>query len=596
MFEGRWIGIGAGVLLLFAVSAGSAWAQPVSCEEVMVPMRDGVQLATDVYMPVNQGEGPFPVILERTPYNKGDCDNAHALYFASRGYVAVRQDERGRYDSEGVYYWLLDQAWHERQDGYDTIEWAGTQPWSTGKVGTMGLSFTCFNQYLTAPTRPPHLAAMFCAHSASNAYKDLYWAGGALHMIMPTWLLTQNEMVQPVPLYDPGRRGGYVGGDEAWRRWHENRLETGIAFGQSMLTRMMTNMIENPYYNDYWRQYAVDERWDEIDVPIFHYASWYDRYPHSQVAHYNGIRSQGGPAARESQKLFIGPWLHGAGLVTARVIGDLDFGPEAAIDYNGLRQRWFDYHLKGIDTGIMDEPPVEIFVMGANTWRHENEFPIAREVRTDYFFRAERSGSVESLNDGTLSTEPPGDEAPDTYAYDPRDPVPSIGGDLFIQPNGARDHRPADVRSLTFTTPVLEDDVEVTGLPVVVLHASSSAVDTDWTVALTDVHPDGYSQTIRQNILRARYREGDEAPVLMEPGEIYEFEIEMYPVSNLFRAGHRIRLTVSSSSFPKWYPNGNTGREMDEDMPGVVAENTIYHDAERPSRVILPIIPEGSPE
>ena len=590
----RPIAIGLGVFTLALLAAASAVAQPYNCEEVMVPMRDGTKLAADVYMPVNQGDGPFPVILERTPYNKGDCAHRFAPYFAQRGYVAIVQDERGRYNSEGVYHWLLDQAWHERQDGYDTIEWAGTQPWSTGKVGTQGLSFTCFNQYLTAPTRPPHLAAMFCAHSASNAYKDLYWAGGALHMIMPTWLLSQNEMVQPVPLDDPGRRTGYVGRDQAWLQWHQRRLETEMPIGQSMLTRMMTDMIENPYYNDYWRQYAVDEQWDQIDTPIMHYASWYDRYPHSQVGHFNGIQAQGMPNARDSQRLFVGPWLHGAGLINARVIGDLDFGPEAAIDYNGLRLRWFDYHLKGIDNGIMDEPKVSLFIMGANTWRREHEYPIAREVRTDYYFRADKADSVDSLNDGTLSTEAPGDEAPDTYEYDPRDPVPSIGGDQFIQPMGARDNRPADVRSLTFTTPVLEEDTEVTGMPTVELWASSSAVDTDWTVTITDVHPDGYSQTLRQNILRARYREGDEAPVLMSPGEVYKFVIEMYPISNLFKAGHRIRMTVSSSAFPKWLPNGNTGREMDEDMPVIIAENTIYHDAERPSKAILPIIPAGS--
>ena len=337
----------------------------------------------------------------------------------------------------------------------------------------------------------------------------------------------------------------------------------------------------------------MDEQWDQIDTPIMHYASWYDRYPHSQVGHFNGIQAQGMANARDTQRLFVGPWLHGAGLINARVIGDLDFGPEAAIDYNALRLRWFDYHLKGIDNGIMDEPKVSLFIMGANTWRRENEYPLAREVRTDYYFRPDTADSIDSLNDGTLSTEAPGDEGSTSYEYDPRDPVLSIGGDLFIQPMGARDNRPADRRSLTFTTPVLEEDTEVTGMPTVELWASSSAVDTDWTVTITDVHPDGYSQTLRQNILRARYREGDEAPVLMTPGEVYKFTIQMYPISNLFKAGHRIRMTVSSSSFPKWLPNGNTGREMDEDMPVVIANNTIYHDAEHPSKVILPIIPAG---
>lgn len=325
-------------------------------------------------------------------------------------------------------------------------------------------------------------------------------------------------------------------------------------------------------------------------MPFFHYAGWYDRYVHSQVKHFNGINELGGPNARGRQKLFIGPWTHGAGEITDRIVGDIDFGPAAAVDYNALRLRWFDYHLKGIDNGIMDEPAVEIFVMGANSWRSENEFPPARAVPTTWYFRGGPSGSVASLNDGLLEREAPAAETPDTYRYDPMDPVPTIGGDLFIQPMGARDHRPADRHSLTFTTPPLEEDTEVTGWPRVELYASSDAVDTDWVVTITDVHANGYSQHLRQHIQRARYREGDEAPVLMEPGTIYQFVIDVYPISNLFKAGHRIRITVTSSSFPKWYPNGNTGREMDEDFPVVVATNTVYHDREHPSRVVLPVV------
>ncbi|MFN8060786.1 MAG: CocE/NonD family hydrolase [Vicinamibacterales bacterium] len=578
-------------LVAGAIHAPDAWAQAFECREVMVPMRDGVKLATDVYMPQKQGPGPFPVVMERTPYDKGHCENPNGKYFALRGYVAIVQDERGRYASEGEYYWLRDEGWGEHRDGYDSIEWAGTQSWSNGKVGTMGLSFTCLNQYLTAPTRPPHLAAMFCAHSASNAYKDLYWAGGALHLIMPSWLLTQAEMARPFRMNFGGGRQGYVGSPDTWTDWYTKRVESGAPMGASMISAMMTDMIAHPYYDDYWRQFAIDEHWKEIDVPIFHYASWYDRYPHSQVKHFNGIRAQGGPRAREAQKLFIGPWTHGASEITARVVGDLDFGPDAAIDYNALRKRWFDQHLRGIDTGVMKEPPVRIFVMGANTWRDEQEFPLARTVHTDYFLRSGPTGSIDSLNDGLLAPEKPGAEKPDAFKNDPRRPVPSIGGDLFIEPMGARDHRPADRQSLTFTTPPLERDTEVTGLPKLEFYASSSAVDTDWTVALTDVHPDGYSQILRQNILRARYREGDTKPVLLTPGQIYKLAIEMYPVSNLFKKGHRIRVTIASSAFPKWYPTGNTGKEMDQDLPGVVATNTLYHDSEHPSRMILPVIP-----
>ena len=584
------------------VSEGNSRLQvrPFECHEVMVPMRDGVKLATDVYVPTgtgrdprSQGRGPFPVIVKRTPYNKGECGNIHAQYFARRGYVAVVQDERGTYNSEGEYYWFRDNAWGEHQDGYDAIEWAGTQPWSNGKVGTIGLSMGGDNQYLTAPTKPPHLTAMFPAQAGPNPYRDSFYqgGGGAPHMIMAAWLLTQNEMSKPFRInFGPGRRG-YVGSLETWLKWYVRKTEGGLKFGESLISDMMSDLLRNPYYNDYWRQFAVDERWGQVDVPMYHFTSWYDRYSKPGLQYFNGARNHGGPKARNSQKIILGPWTHGTREIMPRVVGDIDFGPDAAIDYNALRLRWFDYQLKGIDNGIMEEPPVKIFVMGANTWRFENEFPLARTVYTDYFLRGGPSGSIDSLNDGLLLPTKPGDDKPDAFEYDPLKPVPTIGGDLFIQPNGARDHRPTDRLSLTYTSPPLDRDTEITGPPKVEFYASSSALDTDWVATISDVHPDGYSQILRQNILRARYREGDTGPVLMVPGQVYRFTIELYPISNLFKKGHRIRLTMTSSSFPKWFPNGNTGREMEQDFPVVVAMNTLYHDRERPSRIILPMIP-----
>lgn len=563
----------------------AAAAQRFECREVTIPMRDGVKLAADLYLPANV-PGPYPVVLERTPYDKNDCGNRDAQYLVRRGYAVLIVDERGRYRSEGEYYWWRDFA----KDGYDAVEWAGTQEWSNGKVGTQGLSLGCHNQYQTAPTRPPHLAAMFCAQAASNPYKYLTYQGGALHLIMPTWLLTRNEMASPFRLNVPGR-SGYVGTAETWTQWYTTKQQRGLDMGRSMISRMLEDIVSNPNYNEYWRQHAVDERMHEIDTPIFHYASLYDRYPLTQVRLFNGIRKQGGPRGRAGQKLLLGPWLHGAGEVTARVIGDLDFGPEAAIDYYALKERWFAYYLKGIDNGVMREPPVRVFVMGANTWRDEHEFPLRRAIPTDYFLRSGPSGSIDSLNDGLLSRDRPSQETPDSYKYDPLEPVPTIGGDLFIQPNGARDHRPADRLSLTYTTPPLDADVEITGIPRAEFYASSSAVDTDWVVTISDVHPNGYAQVLRQNLLRARFREGFEKPVPMKPGEVHRFEIEIYPIANLFKKGHRVRLTMTSSSFPKWYPNGNTGKHMDEETAGVVATNTIYHDAARPSRVVLPIVP-----
>ena len=564
-------------------------SQSFECQEVMVPMRDGVRLATDVYVP-RQGVGPWPVILQRTPYDKRACNYEDAKYYAARGYAVVVQDERGRYRSEGEYYWWRDYGWGERQDGYDAIEWAGTQPWSNGKVGTMGLSYPCINQYMTAPTQPPHLVAMFCSQGLVNAYKELMYREGAFSLRLFPWLAGQREL-------GPGRMLDGLAGEpatpETWLKWYTQMKESGLTFREAILSPMVRDYLDNPYYNDYWRQFAVDEQVEKINVPIFHYGSTYDRYTKPQTDFFNAVRKRGGPGARDSQKLMLGPWVHGAGHITNRVIGDLDFGPEAAIDYFALRLRWFDYHLKGIENGLYDEPPIRLFVMGDNTWRDENEIPLARTVYTDYFLRTGPSGSINSLNDGLLSTQRPGDERPTSFQYDPLRPVPSIGGDLFLPGlSGARDHRPADRLSLTFTTPPLEADIEITGMPRIVFFVSSSAVDTDWVVTITDVHPNGYSQPLNQKMLRARMREGYERPVFITPGEVYEFTLELHPISNVFKKGHLVRIVLTSSSFPRFMPNDNTGKELDETTEVVVATNTVYHDRTRPTRVILPLIPK----
>ena len=369
-------------LLLFpALGAAQNW----TCEQVMVPMRDGTRLATDVYLPRGQGPGPFPVVLERTPYNKGACARSSAEYFAARGYIAMAQDERGRYESEGEYYWLMDEGWGERQDGYDTIEWAARHPLSSGKVGTHGLSFTCANQLLTAPTQPPHLEAMFCSQYASNSYRDIFWQGGALHMVLPTWLLTQREMVKPLRMNVPGHRG-YLGSGDAWTAWYDEHREVGDSFTESMFSDMYNDLVGNPYYNDYWRRLAVDEQYDKFDVPVYHLGGWYDRHIHGTVRHFKEVNEIGGPKGRGQQKLIVGPWIHGWPPADDRV-GDMNF-PGSSIDDLALRRRWFDHHLKGHDNGIMDEPPVLIYVMGDNVWREENEFPLARQQEEAWYLRA----------------------------------------------------------------------------------------------------------------------------------------------------------------------------------------------------------------
>ncbi|MCZ6752258.1 MAG: CocE/NonD family hydrolase [Acidobacteria bacterium] len=593
-----WMLVGIGAALVWS-SPAYAWPEEraaehtFTCKEVHAPMRDGIELAADLYLP--DAPGPFPVIIERTPYNKNDCNwrRGHAAYFAERGYAVLIQDVRGRFHSPGVFRHFLDEGWGKLQDGYDTIEWAGTQPWSTGKVGTIGGSYSCFNQNMTAVTQPPHLKAMFCANSASNRFKDLAYPGGAFQTIMANWYLNNRAAAMPLLENRPGQ-GGYRGTADDWNQWHVRRIERQQGFWDSWQAQSFADMMNRTTYDDHWRQLAPDEHIEKFIVPAYYMSAWYDRYPHSVTTMYNGIRQRGGSLlARQSVKLILGPWLHGPrSIVMPRVIGDIDFGPEAAMAYAALRVRWFDHHLRGIDNGIMQEPPVRIFVMGINQWREENEWPLARAVETEFYLHAERSGAIHSLNDGTLSKQkPPAGEQPDVYRYDPRTPVESIGGDNAIEPMGARDHRPADRKSLTFTTPPLTEDMEITGPSTLELYVSSTADDTDFTAALIDVHPNGYAQLLRQTILRASRRESLENPTPIEPGKVYKLTIPIYPVSNVFFKGHRLRLTVSSSSFPKWMPNHNKFMLNNEEAPYVAANNTVYHDAARPSVLRAPVVP-----
>ena len=577
-------------------AAAQSWPEeyPVrnkfTCKEVQVPMRDGLKLAADLYLP--EGAGPFPVIIERTPYNKNNCRFTQGVYFAERGYAVLIQDVRGRFRSPGAFYQYRDEGWGRRQDGYDTIEWAGTQPWSTGKVGTMGLSYTCFNQNMTAVTQPPHLKAMFCADSASNWYVDHRYPGGVLHMAGMDWFFTQGEAAKPIQENMPDQ-GGYKGDGDSWMNWHRRRIERSQGFWESWQSDNMADHFSHTTYDAYWKQFAPDEHVEKFQVPVYYMSGWYDRYPHSVTKMYNLLKQKGGTqAAREGVRLVIGPWLHGGGLVMDRKVGDLDFGAEAEMGYAALRLKWFDHQLKGLDNGIMKEPPVKIFVMGLNKWRGENEWPLKRAVPTKYYLRAEKSGSITSVNDGTLDRQAPGaGEKSDTYRYDPKSPTPTIGGDMFVEPMGPRDHRPSDTTSLTFTTTAFDEPVEISGPSTVELFVSSTADDTDFAVTLIDVHPNGYAQTLRESIQRASRRESLESPTPIVPKRVYKLTIPVHPISNQFQKGHRLRLTIASSSFPKYMPSHNQFMQNNEDAPWNEALNTVYHDAQRPSALTVPVIP-----
>jgi putative CocE/NonD family hydrolase len=490
---------------------------------------------------------------------------------------------RGRFASPGDFYQFRDEGWGRRQDGYDTIEWAGTQAWSNGKVGTMGTSYSCFNQNMTAPTQPPHLKTMFCNDSSHSWFIHRY-NGGALNMTGMNWFIDNNEAARPVA----------ENKDQAadWLKWHTTRIERNQGIWESWESQDLADTLAHTTYDDFWRQFAPIEHIEKFNVPIYYKSGWYDRYPHSVTLMFNEIRKRGAtPAARDGVRLLIGPWLHSR---YGRESGDMDFGPDAAVNIPALMVRWFDYHLRGVENGVMKEPPVHVFMMGANKWMDEQEFPPQRAAATKYFFSSAHSGAAESLNDGSLSQQaPPAGDKPDTYDFDPRTPNLSIGGDLFTEPMGAQDHRPTDQKSLTFTTAALTEDLALEGPGNVELYASSSADDTDFVVTLIDVHPDGYAQVLRQNIIRASRRESLEKPTRIVPGRIYKFAIPIYPVGNVFLKGHRLRLTVSSSSFPRWLPSHNKFMINNEAAPWTVARNTIYHDAQHPSALVLPIVAAG---
>jgi len=586
-------------------------------KNVPVPMRDGVNLAADLYLPAKDGavvEGRFPAVMERTPYDKENKVN-DGRYFARRGYVAVMQDVRGRFQSEGVWYPFAKEA----PDGYDSLEWVAAQPWCDGHVGTMGGSYCGSDQSALATMNPPHLKAMVVSVGTSNYHKSSMRQNGALELRFMIYAFRMATTSREA-LADDTLKAALL---EEFGRIREWLTRTPYKKGSSALRflpsyeQWVLDILGEGDYNDYWKQrgYAIEQYYEEhADVPTIYVGGWYDSYARGTTDNYAALSKM----KTSPQHLLMGPWTHGGWGVS--YAGDVDFGPDAPLDdYNGYRLRWFDRWLKGIDNGVDREKPVRIFVMGGGegrkdrsgrlshmgVWRDAPDWPLPGTRYTSYHLHA----------DGTLGTSPPDASEPTRYMFDPRDPVPTIGGGISaaegVMSPGAYDQRggkrfygctdtlPLATRSdvLVFQTPGLTEDVEVTGPLTVKLWASSSARDTDFTVKLIDVHPpnpdypNGFAQNISDSIVRARYRTSREHPELLEPGKVYAFEIVMYPTSNVFRRGHRIRLDISSSNFPRFDINPNTGGPLGRDRRIMVAENVVYHDPDRPSHIVLPIVP-----
>jgi putative CocE/NonD family hydrolase len=554
--------------------------------KVDVAMRDGVILRADVYRPVTPGR--YPVIVERVAYELDYRVGPYASFFAERGYVFVGQNVRGTYWSEGEHDWSSD-GWGELQDGYDTIEWAGTQPWSNGRVGTMDGSQSGFTQYALAPTRPPHLTTMFVRSGVSDPYRDWSGHGG----VQPDRRVGHADGLIYVLQHESASAGSehFIGAIEkavAEPELIHNHLPLAdnpvVSGDEHPSMRWLLEGINHPNYDAYWELLNTRAVLHQANVPIFHISGWFDGLLAAALNSYGIVRERGhSEFARENQRLMVGPWPHAEFAPDGTSAGELEFGPDASIGLNEFRLRWFEHWLREPQAVFYDSPRVRIFVMGENEWEDHDEWPPADVEYTPMYFHQGSGKSDESLNNGAMTWHAPAEsEQPDAYDYDPMDPVP--GG------SSATDIRAIEGRVLTYTSSALEEDLKVVGPLKVTLHASSSATDTDWFVRLCDVWPDGRSIQIQNGQLRARYRNSFESQELMEPGEVYAFEIDLAATANVFKAGHKLRVQVTSSDYPTFGRNLNTGGVNAEETVGVVARNTIFHDSARPSHILLPVI------
>jgi putative CocE/NonD family hydrolase len=543
-----------------------------------VPMRDGITLSADIYFPDNpeKAVAKWPTILTRTPYVKAVASAIDmAKYYTRHGYVFVAIDVRGRGDSEGTFTPYR----HDGQDGYDSIEWIAAQAWSDGNVGTIGSSYPGRIQWLASLERPPHLRAMVVRVTPSDPFVEtptglpspmhlcwLHLTSGRVNQIMEA--VNWEEVYDHLPLESMDERAGRPN-----RHWRDD--------------------LSHPQLDEYWEPLRYQNKFDQIDVPVLHVSGWYDDEQIGTPLNYIGMTTHGAtPFARANQRLLMGPWGHAVN--TTSKLGEVDFGPQALINLRDVERRWFDRYLKGKGNDTTEQDaPVRLFIMGENAWRDEQEWPLARTQWTPYYLHS--AGRANSrYGDGSLSTATPAsDETPDNYRYDPSRPVPFVTAPTSSQVGGPDDYAAIERRDdvLVYVTEPLAADLEVTGPLRVELYAASSAPDTDFMAKLVDIWPSGFTQRIADGMVRARFRDGMDRPSLIEPGKIYCYTIDCWNTAQVFKAGHRIGLEISSSAFPKYDRNLNTGAPLGKTSEMAVAEQTIYHDAEHPSAIVLPVIP-----
>jgi putative CocE/NonD family hydrolase len=617
-----------GLLVLFVLAPASTADEPLHGvavqTDVLVPMRDRVSLATDIYLPARDGKAlpeKWPTILMRTPYGKSGQRQTVGEYFAAHGYAVVVQDTRGRYGSEGVWHMLTDDG----RDGLDTCAWVGKQPWSNGKVGTIGTSYVGGTQHALAMERPPELVTAIPVDAMSNLGSAGMRNGGAFELRFWNWIFSITGPQGSRQSRDPATAAMLK---EMKDHRRDYLVNLPLRPGTTPLKHLpeyedwLVEALGHGINDDFWKQNNIlDYTTAYKDIPLYLVGGWYDSWAGNTTANFVALSGKlKGPVY-----LIMGPWIHGQ--QSASTHGQVSFDPSAAIaDPLGWRREWYDHWLKGIDNTVGAKAPfatpVRIFVMGSGDgrktaggllnhggyWRDEREWPLARARQTPFYLQP----------DGKLATVKPSAQNQSTsFQFNPAKPVPTIGGNISsgdgILLQGAWDQRggphvwnapepiPLSARNdiLVFQSEALTENVEVTGEIEVRLWASSSAPDTDFTAKLVDVYPaspdfpGGFDLNIGDGILRMRFRESLEQEVPMRPGTVYPLTIKLYPTSNIFKRGHRIRLDVSSSNFPRFDVNPNTGEPLNNNRRTAVAINTVYHAAEHPSHILLPIVSAG---
>ncbi|MGI9203833.1 MAG: CocE/NonD family hydrolase [Woeseiaceae bacterium] len=532
-----------------------------------VEMRDGIALATDIYLPAEDGE--YPTLLVRDIYTNGSPANRqrYAQFATTNGYAFVFQSARGRYDSDGQWY----PYFQEINDGDDTLTWIAEQPWSNGKVGMFGTSYLASVQWLAALNRNPALVAIAPAMSPGNYYRDVAYPGGAFSLLSRArWGI------------------GLVGGRTTasfpvdWINGIGHLPLETLAESVGFAVRHFQDWLDHPSYDAYWEPLNLEARASEMIVPALNFGGWYDVFLRSTIGSYKTMTEEAATElARSGQRMIIGPWPHGWNVSTQT--GDQEYGEDAILDVEPLLLEWFDYWMK--DGPEPAGAPIRIFVMGENVWREENEWPLARTEYKHYYLHA----------DNTLSSQQPTQDAGALkYTYDPADPVPTLGGNI-MEPTlrGPYDQAPLDNRKdvLRFVTAPFNQRTEITGPISAEIYAATDSTDTDFMAKLIVVKPDGTTFNLVDGVIRARYRDGFDAPKLIEPGKIYKYKLDMWATSYVLSPGERLRLDITSSNFPRLARNLNTGAEFAKTSEMKIARQTIHMSDANPSHVVLPIVP-----